>query len=256
VIGESASVSVSWVLDHVTICALVLARVLGLVVMAPALGSAALDWRFRLVLAAGLGAIIAPVVAPVVPPVGGASGLAMGLLLEVLTGGVLGWSAALIVAGARLGGDIVAAWAGLSTASLLDPDSGEELTPLGQFHGWIALAVFLALDGPLALVRALADSYRAFPAGQRVISHAATEMAFSQVGHALELALRIAAPPALALFLASMVLGWLGRMSPSLPLVVMAVPIRTFLGVIFMILSLAALTLTLSGAWNSFHWGV
>ena len=36
----------------------------------------------------------------------------------------------------------------------------------------------------------------------------------------------------------------------------MAVPIRTFLGVIFMILSLAALTLTLSGAWNSFHWGV
>ena len=62
-IGESASVSVSWVLDHVTICALVLARVLGLVVMAPALGSAALDWRFRLVLAAGLGAIIAPVVA-------------------------------------------------------------------------------------------------------------------------------------------------------------------------------------------------
>ncbi len=52
-------------------------------------------------------------------------------LLEVLTGGVLGWSAALIVAGARLAGELVAAQAGLSTATLLDPETGEEMTVLG-----------------------------------------------------------------------------------------------------------------------------
>ena len=83
----------------------------------------------------------------------GWSGTAQALLLEVLTGGVLGWSAALIVAGARLAGELVAAQAGLSTATLIDPETGEELTPLGRLYGWIALAVFLALDGPLVLVR-------------------------------------------------------------------------------------------------------
>ena len=78
--------------------------------------------------------------------------------------------------------------------------------------------MFLALDGPLALVEALVQSYHSVPAGSFLISRATTETAFAQVGQALELALRIAAPPALALTLAGIVLGWLGRAAQSFPL--------------------------------------
>ena len=60
----------------------------------------------------------------------------------------------------------MAAQAGLSTTTLFDPESGEELTPLGRLYGLVAMAAFLSLGGPLALVRALADSYAAIPAGQ------------------------------------------------------------------------------------------
>ena len=117
-----------------------------------------------------------------------------GLLLEVLVGAILGWSAALLIAGARLGGELVAAQAGLSTSSLFDPDTGEETTVLGRLYGWIALVVFLALDGPLILICALVESYSAVPAGRLLISQETAELAFGQVGRALELSLRAAAP--------------------------------------------------------------
>ncbi len=171
--------------------------------------------------------------------------------MEVLTGGIIGWSAALIIAGARLAGELVAAQAGLSTASLFDPETGEELTVLGRLYGWIALAVFLALDGPLILVCALVESYRAIPAGGFLISQETAELAFGQVGRALELSLRAAAPPALALTLAGIVLGWLSRAAPSLPFVALALPIRTVLGVVLVTLSLATLVATLAGTWNT-----
>jgi len=245
----------AWVLSHAGVWALVLARILGLCLTAPALAIPELDWRFRLGLVAILGMVLVPVLEPMIMLPAAWSGTAQALVLEVLTGAVLGWSAALIVAGARLAGDLVAAQAGLSTATLLDSETGDELAPLGRLYGWIALAVFLALDGPLVLVRALLESYDAVPAGRLLISDDTAMLAFGQVARALELALQAAAPPALALILARIVLGWLSRAAPSLPFVALALPIRSFLGIVLVLLSLATLAVTLSDAWGTLLWG-
>jgi flagellar biosynthetic protein FliR len=72
------------------------------------------------------------------------------------------------------------------------------------------------------------------------------------VGRALELSLRAAAPPALALILAGIVLGWLSRAAPSLPFVALALPIRSVFGVVLVMVSLAALIATLARAWDAF----
>ena len=243
----------AWVLSHAAVCGLVLARVLGLCLTAPALAVPELDWRFRLGLAFVLSLVLIPLVeSAIVPPVGW-SNMVQGVLLEVLTGAVIGWSAALILAGARLAGDMVAAQAGLSTAMLIDPETGEEVTPLGQFYGWIALVVFLALDGPLILVRALVESYQAVPACGLLISPETANRAFAQLGHALELALQAAAPAALALALAGVVLGLLSRAAPSLPFVALALPIRCLLGIALVLLSVVPLVATLSSSWGTLN---
>jgi flagellar biosynthesis protein FliR len=244
----------SWasLVAHAGVWALVAARVLGLCLTAPALAIPELDWRLRLILALMLSAVLIPVLEPMITPPLDWSSAGWGLFLEVLVGGMLGWSAALVIAGARLGGELVAAQAGLSTASLFDPDTGEETTVLGRLYGWIAVAVFLALDGPLILIRALIESYRAVPAGRLLISQQTAELAFGQVGRALELSLRAAAPPALALTLAGIVLGWLSRAAPSLPFVALALPVRSVLGVVLVMVSLAALIATLASAWDTF----
>ncbi len=160
----------AWIFCHTGVWALVAARVLGVCLTAPALAIPELDWRFRLVLALLLSAILIPVLGPLIAPPLDLPSAGWGLLMEVLSGGIIGWSAALVIAGARLAGELVAAQAGQSTASLFDPETGEEMTVLGRLYGWIALAVFLALDGPLILVCALVESYRAIPAGGFLIS--------------------------------------------------------------------------------------
>jgi flagellar biosynthesis protein FliR len=247
---------VLWFLGHAGIAAPVLARIVGLAWTAPALATPGLGARFRLVLAALLGGVVLPLVGPSLragAPAGWAA-LGRACLVEGLVGAALGWSAALIVAGARQAGELVGLQAGLSPAALIDPDATEELTALGHLYGLIALAVFLALDGPLALVGALVESYRVLPAGGIVLTDETAQMAFGRVAAALELAVRAAAPTALAMVLAGLALGLLGRAAPSLPLVALSLPVRFALGLLLVVLGLAALAATLATAWGHWPW--
>jgi flagellar biosynthesis protein FliR len=230
--------------------ALVLARVLGLCFTAPGLAAPGLSWRFRLGIAGMLVLVLAPVMAGRVAAPTDWAGATWAGLGELLTGAMLGLAAGLIVAAARGAGDLVAAQAGLAPATLFDPESGEEITPVGRLYGWVAMAAFLGLNGPLALVRALADSYTAIPAGRFPISQGTATDAFGQVGRALELALRAAAPVAIAMILAGIALAWLSRTAPSLPFFVMALPVRAVVGITLVLIGLAALAIILTGAWE------
>ncbi len=73
---------------------------------------------------------------------------------------------------------------------------------------------------------------------------------FGQVGRTLELALRAAAPPAVALIMAGIALAWLSRTAPSIPFLVLALPIRLIVGTLLTLLGVAALIVTLTGAWE------
>jgi flagellar biosynthesis protein FliR len=143
----------------------------------------------------------------------------------------------------------------LSPAALLDPEAAEELTPLGHLYGLVALAVFLALDGPLALVDGLIESYRVLPVGGLTLSDETARQAFGRLGAALELVLQAAAPTALALALAGVALGLLGRAAPSLPLVAISLPIRFAFGLALVVLGLAVLAATLAAAWGDWPGG-
>ena len=186
---ESGELDWSWLLGHASAGALVLARVLGLCLTAPGLAIPELDWRFRIGLAGALALVLIPVIEPTIVAPGSWQGVASSSFLELLAGAVLGYLAATIVAGVRMGGELVAAQAGLSTSTLLDPETGEEIGPLGRLYGWIAVVAFLGLGGPMILVKVLVDSYQAVPAGGLVISAETGRAAFAQLGHALELAL-------------------------------------------------------------------
>src|SRR5215213_7584102 len=155
----------AWLVGQAGATALVLARVLGLAWTAPALATSGLGWRLRAALVVLLGALLVPVVGGEVAAPSGWPALGRVCLGELAVGAALGWSAALVVAGARQAGEVVGAQAGLSPAALFDPDAGDDLTPLGHLYGLLALGTFLALDGPLVLVRELVESYRVVPAG-------------------------------------------------------------------------------------------
>jgi flagellar biosynthetic protein FliR len=236
--------------------ALVLARVAGLCWTAPVLATPGLGVRSRVVLAGILTTLIAPVVAFEITPPADTWAFGRSCGVELAIGAGLGWAGALVIAGARQAGEVVGAQAGLSPAALFDPEAGDGLTPLGHLYGLMALGVFLGLDGPTQLVVALAESYRVVPAGESGVSVELTAWAFGQVARALALALRASAPVALALTLAGLALGLLGRAAPSLQLVSLSLPARTLIGLALAALGLVALAATLGAAWQaSFPWG-
>jgi flagellar biosynthesis protein FliR len=246
-----AAGELAWVVTHAAACVLVFARVLGMVWTAPGCSTPGVDVRLRLVLALGLSAILAPMLGPGLLVPADWSAVARGVVTELLVGAAIGWSASLVIAGARQAGEIVGAQAGLSPAALLDPDAGDGLTPLGHLYGLLALATFLVLDGPLALVRALCQSYRVIPAGGVLLSDETVMLAFGRVGKALELTLQAAAPVALAVALAGLALGLIGRLAPSLPLAALSMPVRAALGVALVVLGLTTLVATLAAAWSA-----
>ncbi len=242
--------AIAWMVGPLAPWALVLARTLGLAWTAPALGTQGLGFRSRLLLAATLTALIGPIVSRELSSPPNPAALALACAAEVVIGAGLGWAGALVIAGARQAGEVVGAQAGLSPAALFDPEAGEGMTAMGHLYGLVALAVFLGLDGPTELVRALAGSYRAIPAGGGIPSPESADWAFGQVARALELTLRASAPPALALTVAGLALGLLGRAAPTLQLVALSLPARTLIGLALASLGLAALAATLATAWG------
>jgi flagellar biosynthetic protein FliR len=251
----------TWLPRHGPPFLLVASRATGLAWTAPGWGLnlPGLGWRIRLALGLSLAAVLAPTLGPRLgapSPDSGWLPLIGNAILEAAVGVALGLGASLVIAAARQAGEIVGAQAGLSPASLLDPEGKPavdgELTALGTLYGLVALAIFLALDGPLRLVDALAESYDALPAalGGRPPSPEQALEAFAGVGWALSLAVRLAAPAGLALVLAGLALAWLARSGPPTPLANLAWPARSVLGVTLAWLGLVGLATTLVSAWN------
>jgi flagellar biosynthetic protein FliR len=240
-----------WILKHAGAAVLVLARVSGLAWTAPVWGAAGLGWRVRLGLSLLLTALVAPVVGPELQVSSSPAIFARTCLADVIAGAMMGLSVALVLSAARQAGDLVGAQAGLSTASLYDPDVGDELTPLGHLYGLVALGVFLALGGPVQLVGTLVESYRAIPAGGLELTVDNVAFAFGRIDWALALALQAAVPAVLALMVSSLAMGLITRASPTLQLANLTLPVRTALGVLLVLAGLTALAATFSTAWWS-----
>jgi flagellar biosynthetic protein FliR len=235
--------------------ALVVSRTLGMAATAPAWSSVGIGVRVRLGLAAMVAALLVPAVAADlrggVPGVADPATLSRWCLAEAAVGAGIGLAMGLVLAAARLAGDLLGMQAGLSPASLLDPEAGTDLTPLGHLHGLVALGVFLALDGPLRLVGALVESYRAVPAGGLPLSAESAARAFERVGWALGLALQAAAPAGVGLLAAGLALGLVAKAGGGAPLSGLAMPGRVAIGLVLALVGLAAAAGALGEAWWS-----
>lgn len=231
--------------------ALVLARVGGLTITAPAWGAPGLGWRLRVGLTLLVTLAILPAVEPSLSrPSRLGLPLAVGVGGEAAVGLAMGLAFALVLAAARQAGDLLGSQAGLAAAAVYDPDAGEGLTPLGHLYGLIALGVFVALDGPLRLVSTLIESYGGFPAGETGLTAESVGRLFAQVGWTLGLALRAAAPAGVALMAAGIALGLLARLGGALQMASLTWPLRAIVGTLLVLLTLGATIELFDGAWT------
>lgn len=214
-----------------------LTRILALIASAPVIGNPSVPVSVKI----GLGLLLTVLVAPLVPaPAGIAPGSATGLLImaqQVLIGLAMGFAMQVVFHAAELAGEFIGLQMGLGFATLYDASVPGFIPILGQYLGVIFSLVFLAIDGHLLLVSAVAESFQVLPLSPLT----APSGVFAVVqwgGSIFSFALTLSLPLLAALLITNVALGVLTRAAPQLNIFVIGFPLTILMGFAVLILAL------------------
>lgn len=216
-----------------------LVRVLALLAVAPLLAHRAIPVRIKV----GLGLAIAVVLMPVVqsPPITDvmtAPGFAL-LVQNILVGLVIGFTVRVTFAALEIAGELIGLQMGLSFAGFFNPATGQAQTPVASFMSLLALLMFVAIDGHLLLIHALAESFRLFPLSSAEFALPLTFERVARFGAEMfAIGLTIALPFLAVMLLTNVVLGVLARIAPQLNIFAVGFPLTLLVGmaVLFVLL--------------------
>ncbi len=209
--------------------------------IAPIFSARMVPARIRLVVALLLTWIVLPVIPPVpaIDPLSAASVLVT--LQQMIIGMAIGFSLQLIFATLVIAGQTIAMGMGLGFAQMVDPQNGVNVPVIGQYYVVIATLLFLALNGHLALIQVLVDSFQFLPIGidsltredMRAVAYWGTRM-FTN-------AMMVALPAVGAILLVNLSFGVVSRSAPQLNIFGVGFPVTLTLGFVILIFAVTNL---------------
>ena len=218
-----------------------LARILALVTTAPPFNNQGLNTQARLI----LGLAIAFAIAPALPPTAAidpASGPGLLLFaLQVLIGLTMGFAMRLVFSAIDLAGTMISNQMGLGFATAYDPQSAAQTAVISEFLGMLALLIFLAINGHLMVIATLGESFALLPISADVVADASWLNIANAGGVIFSSGVLLSLPVVVALLIANIALGVLGRVAPQLNLMAIGFPITIVLGFSALIVSLSYL---------------
>ena len=216
-------------------------RIAALVTAAPVFGARSVPARVKL----GVAVVLTLAIAPVIPPMPAIAPFsAAGLVVtaqQVLVGLAMGLALRLVFVVLEVGGQQIAQLSGLGFASLVDPRSGFDVPLVSQFYVVFATLVFLALNGHLVMVEALAASFHTFPVQAAGLERAALWGLVSDAGWVFSAAVVMALPAIVALLTVNLCFGVITRTAPQLNIFAVGFPVSLLFGFVIMLLTLPAI---------------
>jgi len=203
--------------EHLATGGLIFIRVAALMLIAPVLGPFELATRWRLAVAIALAVLLTPLAVGRVesPP----NTLEAWLVVaggEALVGLMLGLGVRIMFTGLQVAGGLISQMSGLQLAEVFNPAMGGNVPVFSQLLLLVATAVFLLIGGHRQLIEALLDSFAQVPTGHATFSASAVQGVTTLVANSFALGLRAAVPAVVALLLATLVVGFIGRTLPQL----------------------------------------
>jgi flagellar biosynthetic protein FliR len=215
-----------------------LVRVLALISVAPLLSHRAVPLRIKVALGVGITLILVPQVqSPPITDVMSAPGLML-LINNILIGIVIGFAVRLVFAALEIAGELIGLQMGLSFAGFFNPTTGQAQNAVASFMSLLALLMFIAIDGHLMLIHALAESFRLYPITVGMDLPMGFDRLLRLGGDMFAIALTIALPFLAVMLLTNVVLGVLARVAPQLNVFAVGFPLTILvgLGTLFMLL--------------------
>ncbi len=220
---------------------LVQARLMPLFLLAPFMNRSMVPRTIAFGIAAGFGLMVAPILMPYQMPTG--LELVMLLVKEAGIGLLLGFLVAIPFWMMEAVGFIVDNQRGASMAATLNPMTGHDSSPLGIMMNFVFIVFFFVAGGLQIVLGLIYDSYRLWPAYEfwPHWSVDAAELVMKQLNRLLLASLLLAAPVLVAMFLAELGLALVSRFAPQLQVFFLAMPIKSALGILVLILYMSTL---------------
>lgn len=205
-------------------------RLAAFAMTAPLLGHSTVPRTVKLGLAALLTVLLAPSLPPL-PAVPVWSWAGLGVIVEqILVGAAIGLALRVMFAAVMAAGDFAGLQMGLAFATFISPDTGANTMILARLFYIISLLMFLALNGHLMVIQALAFSFQVLPVGYAGLDAEGFAMLARYGGTIFSAGLLLALPLITALLITNLTLGILNRSAPQMTVFSVGFPASLTLG--------------------------
>jgi flagellar biosynthetic protein FliR len=189
-----------------------------------------------------VGLLLTWMVLPFVPPVPAVEPLGpIGLLIsmhQLLIGLAMGFTFQMVFAALAVAGESVAMSMGLGFAFMIDPQNGIQVPVLSSFYVVLGTLLFVALNGHLALIEMLVDSFNTLPIGVEGLGPERIWQLVTWAGRMFRGAVLVALPVLTSMLLVNLTLGVITRAAPQLNVFAVGFPMTLFLGFVLLLLSI------------------
>ncbi len=220
----------------------VLARVSGIVTTAPIFTGDHIPVRVRAMLAVSLALLLTPLQwGKPIAQLENLPDYAILMAGELLIGVVLGLGVMILMSGLQLAGQVIAQMSGMALADVLSPGTDAEVPLFSNMLYMVAMAVFVVIGGHRVLLDALLHTFVSLPIGHGPATESLGQLVVTLMSASFALGIRAAAPAMVALLLATLVLGLVGRTLPQLNILVLGFGVNSLVTMGALIVSIGAI---------------
>lgn len=216
---------------------LVMVRISGLMVFAPVFSSGAIPARVKAAFVVAVSFLLAPVVSAL--PLARADLGVTPVLGELGVGLVFGLGLSLLNEILSFAGQLLGFQFSFSLVNLLDPNSPIQTPVLAEVFTLLGMLLIFGAGLDRTMLLAFMRSFRDAPVGSITFDGHAGLSLVTALSGVFFAALQLAAPVMAATLLVEVAISALGKLSPQLPVTMIAVPAKTLLGYTVLIGSLA-----------------
>lgn len=212
---------------------LILIRVASFIWISPGFSFRGMPQVAKVVLAAGLSMAVYGVSPDPLDPLTTGMFL-LTILKEILVGVAIGYITQLFFSGIEMAGNFVDFQVGFSMAMAYDPILGVNTSYYGQVYYWISMIIFFIADVHHHVIRTLVRSFEIVPITQFNFPYLGTEGIVQIFVYVFEIALSLAFPLIVVSLLAEIVLALLSRTVPQINVLILGMPLKILLSIIFL----------------------
>lgn len=219
--------------------ALIFLRIIAFVVAWPVFGSSTVPVPVKVLFSLVLSVILFPVVSFTnVDLIKIDDQIIFLSIREVGIGLALGFLMRMFFFAVTIAGEVISISMGLSSAQIFNPAMGVQTNVIEQFESLLATLFFLAIDGHHLFIHGLAQSFDLAPIADIGIKAGAFGSIQVWVQDVFIAGLKMSAPILVAIFLANLAMGVIGRAVPQINVLVTSMPVTLLLGIAVMIITI------------------